>query len=61
MADILQRIETYKREEIAAAKTMRPWTEVVAEAHDAPPVRRVLSAVRRQREGGEFGRMGGVQ
>ena len=45
MSDILQRIESYKREEIAAAKSLRPWNEVVAEAHDAPPVRRFLSAL----------------
>ena len=45
MADILSQIETYKREEIAAAKTLRPWNEVVAAAHDAPPVRRFLSAL----------------
>jgi indole-3-glycerol phosphate synthase len=51
--DILTRIETYKREEIAAAKTMRPWQEVVAHAHDAPPVRRFLSALRKKRETGE--------
>ncbi len=54
MSDILSRIETYKREEIAAAKTLRPWNEVVAEAHDAPPVRRFLSALRRKREAGDF-------
>ena len=54
MSDILQRIETYKREEIAAAKSLRPWNEVVAEAHDAPPVRRFLPALRRKRDAGEF-------
>jgi indole-3-glycerol phosphate synthase len=54
MSDILSRIEAYKREEIAAAKTLRPWNEVVAEAHDAPPVRRFLSALKRKRETGEF-------
>jgi indole-3-glycerol phosphate synthase len=54
MPDILSTIETYKREEIAAAKSLRPWNEVVAEAHDAPPVRRFLSALKRKREAGEF-------
>ncbi len=54
MSDILQRIEAYKREEIAAAKTMRPWDEVVAEAHDAPPVRRFLSALKRKRAEGSY-------
>jgi indole-3-glycerol phosphate synthase len=54
MTDILSRIETYKREEIAAAKTMRPWAEVVAEAHDAPPVRTFLAALRRKRAEGDF-------
>ena len=54
MSDILQRIETYKREEIAAAKSLRPWNEVVAEAHDAPPVRRFLSALKKKREAGDF-------
>ena len=52
MSDILQRIEAYKREEIAAAKTLRPWNEVVAEAHDAPQVRRFLSALKKKRESG---------
>ncbi len=54
MSDILQRIETYKREEIAAAKALRPWDEVVAAAHDAPPVRRFLSALRKKREAGDY-------
>ncbi|MDO8359287.1 MAG: indole-3-glycerol phosphate synthase TrpC [Devosia sp.] len=54
MTDILKRIETYKREEIAAAKALRPWNEVVAEAHDAPPVRRFLSALRTKRESGDY-------
>src|SRR5688572_1782833 len=53
MNDILTRIETYKREEIAAAKTLRPWQDVVGQAHDAPPVRRFLSALKRKREAGE--------
>ena len=54
MSDILTRIESYKREEIAAAKTLRPWNEVVAEAHDAPPVRRFLSALKKKRAAGEY-------
>ena len=54
MTDILKQIETYKREEIAAAKTLRPWNEVVAEAHDAPPVRRFLSALKKKREEKDF-------
>jgi len=54
MSDILTRIESYKREEIAAAKTLRPWNEVVAEAHDAPPVRRFLSALRARRSKDEY-------
>ena len=54
MADILSQIEVYKREEIAAAKTVKPWNEVVAEAHDAPPVRRFLSALKAKRDEGSF-------
>jgi indole-3-glycerol phosphate synthase len=54
MSDILSQIETYKREEIAAAKSLRPWNEVVAEAHDAPPVRRFLSALKKKRESGDY-------
>ena len=54
MSDILSQIEVYKREEIAAAKTLRPWNEVVAEAHDAPPVRRFLSALKKKRAENQF-------
>jgi indole-3-glycerol phosphate synthase len=54
MTDILQRIEAYKREEIAAAKTLKPWNEVVAQAHDAPPVRRFLAALRDKRATGDY-------
>jgi indole-3-glycerol phosphate synthase len=53
MSDILKGIERYKREEIAAAKVMRPWQEVTAEAHDAPPVRRFLSALKARRAAGD--------
>ena len=54
MSDFLQRIEAYKREEIAAAKALRPWNEVADEAHDASPVRRFLSALRARRAKGEY-------
>jgi len=54
MNDFLQRIETYKREEIAAAKALRPWDEVAAMAHDAPPVRRFLSALKSRRAQQKF-------
>ena len=54
MSDILSQIEVYKREEIAAAKTLRPWNEVVAAAHDAPPVRRFLSALKKKRAEGKY-------
>src|SRR6185437_12488655 len=54
MPDILKQIELYKREEIAAAKALRPWNEVVAMAHDAPPVRRFLSALKAKRAERQF-------
>lgn len=54
MSDILSQIAAYKREEIAAAKTLRPWNEVVAAAHDAPPVRRFLSALKARQQAGEY-------
>ena len=54
MVDILNRIEAYKREEIAAAKALRPWADVIARAKDAPPVRPFLGALEARRAKGEF-------
>ena len=54
MSDILQQIEAYKREEIAAAKAMRPWAEVVAQAHDQPAPRGFVAAIKAKREQGKY-------
>ncbi|WP_172123329.1 indole-3-glycerol phosphate synthase TrpC [Devosia sp. 919] len=54
MSDILKQIEAYKREEIAAAKALRPWDEVVAAAHDQPPPRGFLAAIKAKRARGEY-------
>lgn len=54
MSDILQQIEAYKREEIAAAKSMRPWAEVVAQAHDQPPTRGFMRAIKAKRAQGQY-------
>lgn len=54
MTDILKQIETYKREEIAAAKSMRPWAEVVAQAHDQTPPRGFVNAIRAKRAANEY-------
>jgi indole-3-glycerol phosphate synthase len=54
MTDILKQIETYKREEIAAAKAMRPWAEVVAEAHDQPAPRGFIRAIEAKRAQGHY-------
>jgi indole-3-glycerol phosphate synthase len=45
MADILRKIEAYKRDEIAAAKRARPLAEVEAAAKAASPVRGFLRAI----------------
>ncbi len=54
MTDILKQIEAYKREEIAAAKAMRPWAEVVAEAHDQPQPRGFVNAIKAKRAQGHY-------
>lgn len=54
MTDILKQIEAYKREEIASAKAMRPWAEVVAEAHDQPAPRGFVKAIKEKRAKGDY-------
>jgi indole-3-glycerol phosphate synthase len=54
MTDILKQIEAYKREEIAAAKSMRPWAEVVAQAHDQPAPRGFVRAIKAKRAQGHY-------
>jgi len=53
MSDILARIETYKREEIAAAKAARPLAELRAAAEAAPAPRGFTEALRRRLDQGE--------
>jgi indole-3-glycerol phosphate synthase len=45
MADVLAKIETYKREEIAAAKRACAFAELEAQAKAAPPVRGFVKAI----------------
>jgi indole-3-glycerol phosphate synthase len=54
MADILAKIEAYKREEIAAAKRARPLAVVEAEAKSAPAPRGFLRAIQRRTAAGEY-------
>lgn len=54
MADILTKIEAYKREEIAAAKRARPLSEVEAAAKAAPPPRGFADAIRQRLARGEY-------
>jgi indole-3-glycerol phosphate synthase len=55
MADILKTIETYKREEIAAAKTAQPLSEMKAVIGDVPPPRGFHRALSSRRDAGAFG------
>lgn len=54
MADILARIEAYKREEIAAAKRAKPLSVVEAEARAASAPRGFLSAIERKIASGDY-------
>ncbi|VAW18392.1 Indole-3-glycerol phosphate synthase [hydrothermal vent metagenome] len=54
MDDILARIAEYKRAEIIAAKKEHSWAEVVARAHDAPPVRQFQLALRQRVKNDQF-------
>jgi indole-3-glycerol phosphate synthase len=54
MADILARIEAYKREEIAAAKRARSRHALETAVKAAPPPRGFLGAIERQIAAGEY-------
>jgi indole-3-glycerol phosphate synthase len=54
MADVLKKIEAYKREEIAAAKRARPFAEIQVAAKSAPPPRGFLSAIERRHAANQF-------
>src|SRR5688572_11815710 len=54
MADILAKIEAYKREEIAAAKSTRPLAEIEAAAKAASPPRSFLAAIERKLAAGDY-------
>jgi len=54
MADILTKIESYKREEIAAAKRALPLPKVEARARAAPAPRGFLAAIERRLARGDY-------
>lgn len=54
MADILDKIEAYKREEIAAAKRARPLAVLEAQARSNPAPRGFLAAIERKLARGDY-------
>jgi indole-3-glycerol phosphate synthase len=54
MSDILTKIETYKREEIAAAKQAHPLASVEALAKSAPPPRGFVRAIKDKLARGDY-------
>jgi indole-3-glycerol phosphate synthase len=55
MTDILQKIEAYKRQEIAAAKSSRPLAELKAGLSDIDPPRGFVDALIRRQDENRFG------
>ena len=54
MADILQKIADYKREEIAAAKRQRPFAALQRDAAAASAPRGFLRAIERRLNAGDY-------
>jgi indole-3-glycerol phosphate synthase len=54
MTDILQKIEAYKREEIAAAKRAHPLVDIAARAKAASPPRGFLTALHNKLSKGDY-------
>jgi indole-3-glycerol phosphate synthase len=54
MSDILSKIESYKREEIAAAKRAQPLAAVEAAAKAAPAPRGFIAAIERELHAGNY-------
>lgn len=54
MPDILAKIEAYKREEIAAAKRLRPLATLEKEARAADPLRGFLKAIDKRTATGDY-------
>ncbi|MEZ5907385.1 MAG: indole-3-glycerol phosphate synthase TrpC [Hyphomicrobiaceae bacterium] len=55
MADVLQKIMAYKRDEVASAKAARPYAAVRRAAEAAPAVRPFADALQARRAQGQFG------